>query len=141
MLHGYRIRLRALSAAICPHSCAGSTIPEGAPAPGDWMLLCRPPWKNAGSRRRWTARTTFLFAIEAHIDNAWVHIGNAGLHRIDWKNRQATFGIALGEKAYWGQGYGTDATRTRPGFAFHGADPAPRGTGGLRLQSARRSLL
>lgn len=48
-----------------------------------------------------------------------VHIGNVGLHAIDWKNRCAELGIAIGEKAYWNQGYGTDAIRTLLALAFH----------------------
>jgi len=47
-----------------------------------------------------------------------VHIGNIGLHAIDWQNRSAELGIAIGEKSYWGQGYGTDAIRTLLGLAF-----------------------
>ena len=47
-----------------------------------------------------------------------VHIGNVGLHRINWKDRNAELGIVIGEKAYWDQGYGTDAIRTLLGFAF-----------------------
>lgn len=47
-----------------------------------------------------------------------VHIGNVGLHRINWKDRNAELGIAIGEKAYWDQGYGTDAIRTLLGLAF-----------------------
>jgi len=47
-----------------------------------------------------------------------VHIGNLGLHAIDWKNRNAELGILIGEKAYWNQGYGTDAIRTLLGLAF-----------------------
>lgn len=45
-------------------------------------------------------------------------IGNCGLHRIDLKNRSAVFGIFIGDKNYWGKGYGTDATRTMLKFAF-----------------------
>jgi RimJ/RimL family protein N-acetyltransferase len=47
-----------------------------------------------------------------------VHIGNVGLHAINWKDRSAELGIAIGEKAYWDQGYGTDAIRTLLGLAF-----------------------
>jgi len=47
-----------------------------------------------------------------------VHIGTIGLHAIDWKNRHAELGIAIGEKGYWGQGYGSDAIRTLLGLAF-----------------------
>ena len=57
-----------------------------------------------------------LLGIET-IDR--VPIGNIGLHSIDWKNRNAELGIVIGEKAYWGQGYGTDAIRTLLGLAFH----------------------
>ncbi len=47
-----------------------------------------------------------------------VHIGNVGLHAIDWKNRNAELGIIIGEKSTWGQGYGADAVRTMLNLAF-----------------------
>jgi len=47
-----------------------------------------------------------------------VHIGNIGLDSINWKDRNAELGIVIGEKAYWGQGYGGDAIRTLLGLAF-----------------------
>lgn len=47
-----------------------------------------------------------------------VHIGNIGLHSINWKDRNAELGIAIGEKAYWSQGYGSDAIHTLLGLAF-----------------------
>ena len=47
-----------------------------------------------------------------------VHIGNLGLHSIDWKNRNAELGITIGDKEYWGQGYGTAAIRTLLKLAF-----------------------
>ena len=56
-----------------------------------------------------------LLAIET-VDG--VHIGNVGLHAINWKDRCAELGIAIGEKAYWDQGYGSDAIRTLLGLAF-----------------------
>lgn len=46
------------------------------------------------------------------------HIGNCGFHRLDWKNRKAEVGILIGEKAYWGKGYGTDAMRVLLRVAF-----------------------
>ena len=47
-----------------------------------------------------------------------VHVGNIGLHAINWKDRNAELGIAIGDKAYWDQGYGTDAICTLLGLAF-----------------------
>lgn len=45
-------------------------------------------------------------------------IGNCGLHQIDWSNRNAILGIFIGDKNYWGKGFGTDATKTLLGYAF-----------------------
>ncbi len=39
----------------------------------------------------------------------WVHIGNTGLHNIDFVTREAEFGIFIGEKSYWNQGLGREA--------------------------------
>lgn len=47
-----------------------------------------------------------------------VHIGVLGFHEMDWKNRCAGCGIVIGEKAFWDQGYGTDALQTLLRFAF-----------------------
>jgi RimJ/RimL family protein N-acetyltransferase len=60
-------------------------------------------------------RTAVLLAIET-LDG--VHIGNLGLVDVNWKDRNAELGITIGEKAYWGQGYGTDAVRTMLRLAF-----------------------
>ncbi len=48
----------------------------------------------------------------------WTHIGSCGYHVIDWRNRGAECGIAIGDKSQWGKGYGTDAMRTLVGFGF-----------------------
>ncbi len=39
-------------------------------------------------------------------------IGRLGIFGIDWDKRQGELGIVIGEKQYWGQGYGRDALRT-----------------------------
>ncbi len=61
-----------------------------------------------------------LFIIE-ELDTH-TPIGSCGLHSIDWLDRKAEFGIAIGEPEYWGRGYGTDATRTllEVGFSWYG---------------------
>jgi len=46
------------------------------------------------------------------------HIGNCGLHRISLASRKAELGIMLGDKRYWGQGYGTDVVKTLCAFGF-----------------------
>lgn len=46
------------------------------------------------------------------------HIGNTGLHGIDWKDRQAELGIMIGEKGEWGKGYGAEALGLMLDYAF-----------------------
>ena len=46
------------------------------------------------------------------------HIGNCMYYDIDRNTRQAELGIMLGEKGYWGQGYGSDAVRLVLDHAF-----------------------
>jgi RimJ/RimL family protein N-acetyltransferase len=48
-----------------------------------------------------------------------IHIGNIGLHRIDWVNRNATTGTVIGEKKFQGKGYGTDAKMLLLDYAFN----------------------
>ncbi|MBN1313055.1 MAG: GNAT family N-acetyltransferase [Anaerolineae bacterium] len=45
-------------------------------------------------------------------------IGNCGLTGINQKNRCSDFGIVIGEKEYWGGGYGSDAAQIILRFAF-----------------------
>ena len=62
-----------------------------------------------------------VFVIEAHQGTepeSWKPIGNVGLHGIEWRVRTAEFGIFIGEKALWNQGYGTDATRLVLRYGF-----------------------
>lgn len=93
-------------------------------------------WLNDSEVQRYLSRTPFplsfaeeeiwferqlndersrIFAIETEKG---VHIGNIGLHEIDYKNGRTNLGIMIGEKGYWDQGYGTDAVRTLLRFAF-----------------------
>jgi len=45
-------------------------------------------------------------------------IGGCGLKNVDLVNRTALMGIFLGNKSYWGKGYGEEATRLLLDFAF-----------------------
>jgi RimJ/RimL family protein N-acetyltransferase len=46
-------------------------------------------------------------------------IGNAGLHQIDHQHRTAEFGMAIGEKEFWGKGCGAETTALLLGYGFH----------------------
>ena len=60
--------------------------------------------------------TDKVFAIETR---AGVYLGNIGLHKINWKNRNAEMGIVIGKKDDWDKGLGTDAGLTLLDFAFN----------------------
>lgn len=46
-------------------------------------------------------------------------IGRCLLFDVDQINRKATFGIDIGDKAYWDQGYGQDATKLILDYGFN----------------------
>ncbi len=48
-----------------------------------------------------------------------VFIGVMGIHEINWIDRVATTGAFIGEKEYWGKGFGTDAKMILLEYAFH----------------------
>jgi RimJ/RimL family protein N-acetyltransferase len=48
-----------------------------------------------------------------------VYIGQISLHKIDWKNNNAELGIIIGNKEYWGKGYGTEAIKILLHHAFN----------------------
>src|SRR5688572_14067592 len=45
------------------------------------------------------------------------HIGFSGLHQINHFHKVAMSGTFLGNKEFWGKGYGTDAARVRARYA------------------------
>lgn len=56
------------------------------------------------------------FAIRTLADDRL--IGLIGLYTIFWVHREAFMGINLGERDFWGKGYGTDALRVLLQYAF-----------------------
>lgn len=46
-------------------------------------------------------------------------IGNTSLMKIDKVNGNAELGIMIGDKKYWGRGYGTEATKLMLDFGFN----------------------
>lgn len=59
---------------------------------------------------------TYHFAIET-LDTR-EYIGGCGINEVDFKNSKVTIGIFIGNKEYWGKGYGTDAIKTLTSFIF-----------------------
>lgn len=58
----------------------------------------------------------YFFTLRALEGNQL--IGSIGLYAIEWNNGHGWLGIGLGERDYWGKGYGTDAIRVMLRYAF-----------------------
>jgi RimJ/RimL family protein N-acetyltransferase len=66
-----------------------------------------------------TSGNDIVFVIEAVAeDGKFKPIGTCGLHEINWKDRKATAGIAIGEKEFWNGGRGTEAASLLVEYAF-----------------------
>jgi RimJ/RimL family protein N-acetyltransferase len=60
--------------------------------------------------------TTFWFAMRALEDDRL--LGDIDLTVINWGSRDAFLGIGIGERAFWGKGYGSDALQVVLRYAF-----------------------
>ncbi len=62
------------------------------------------------------SKDTYSFAIEDLETGKY--IGGCGINNINWLNRIVTVGIFIGDKNYWGKGYGTDVVKILNKFIF-----------------------
>jgi RimJ/RimL family protein N-acetyltransferase len=114
MIYGEKTRLRRVEREDIPTFVRWFNDPEVR----DFLTVYRP--FSTAEEEKWFEgqledKDSELFAIET-ADG--VHIGNIGLHDTNWQHRHVELGIVIGEKEYWGQGYGSDAIRTALRFAF-----------------------
>jgi RimJ/RimL family protein N-acetyltransferase len=61
--------------------------------------------------------TNYNFIIRTLKDD--LPVGGLGLDDLDWVTGNAWVGIGIGEREYWGKGYGTDALNVLMRHAFH----------------------
>jgi diamine N-acetyltransferase len=83
------------------------------------MLLHRP--MSLAAEEAWIARiqedkSNVVLSIVLRKDDRV--IGNTALHGIHSHSHNASFGIMIGDKAEWGKGYGSEATRLIVGHGF-----------------------
>ena len=112
MIYGKRVRLRAIEREDIPHFVDWLNDPDVIAG-----LLINLPM-SSWDETRWFENLSNRAAEERPLaldallpDNSWKHIGNVGLHQIEWTNRSAEFGIFIGDKTFWNNGYGCEATR------------------------------
>lgn len=64
-----------------------------------------------GGYERMSRRESSSATFTIYVRDGWRPIGTANLHAISYRHLSAGFGIAIGEKDFWGKGYGTETTR------------------------------
>ena len=64
---------------------------------------------------RYPSLTRRRFAVET-LDG--IHIGNCSYYNIDLKRSEAEMGIMIGNRDYWGKGYGYDVIKTLVSHVF-----------------------
>lgn len=118
MINGDRVRLRAVSPEDLPVFMNWLNDPEVI----EGLNLYRPI--SLKDEEKWYERLLEMqlderpFVIEVEEGEDWKPIGTMGLSEIKWRERSAEFGIMIGEKNYWDQGYGSEATRLMLDHAF-----------------------
>jgi len=90
-----------------------------------WRLLDSDPAypRPVKTAREWVEKArekdppeSFLFSIRTLADDRL--IGEIGLDGVKWSQGETFVGIGVGERDFWGKGYGTDAMRVIIRFAF-----------------------
>lgn len=108
MIYGERIRFRAPERHDIPLFVAWFNDPEvrhGLTIYLPMSLVSEEKWFESMMSR---PQEEHPFVIEAKNEDEWVTIGNVGLTSIDARARSTEFGIVIGNKNYWNQGYGTE---------------------------------
>jgi RimJ/RimL family protein N-acetyltransferase len=114
MIRGEKVVLRALEATDAERCHAWINDPEVTQ-----FLTMRFP-VSLLAEERWASRERDpLKELELAIETTeGVHIGNCSLGGAASVDRAGGLGIMIGDKQYWGQGYGTDTMLTLCGFGF-----------------------
>ena len=117
MLEGKMVSLRALESADLERAYTWINDREVTR-----YLTARYPMSRQ-DERRWledAPSNGFANGVRLAIETKdGVHIGNLDLNQTRPEDRKAGLGIMIGDKAYWSNGYGTDAIVTLLRFAFH----------------------
>lgn len=76
------------------------------PTTREWMAQL---WERLSNDR---SGASFVMEADGKV------IGNLGLFNVDLEARTMELGITIGDKDYWGRGYGTEAIRLATDYAF-----------------------
>jgi diamine N-acetyltransferase len=117
MITGERIRFRAVERDDLPAFVTWLNdleVRQGILIYHPFSLVEEENWFDGMLKRPVDEHILGIEVKETHMQSGeenWKLIGSLGFTNIDWRNRSSEFGILIGEKAYWNQGYGTEAVR------------------------------
>ncbi|MCI0393920.1 MAG: GNAT family N-acetyltransferase [Chloroflexi bacterium] len=122
MLKGQKVLLRATKREDMLRQWEFENDPEmwfwdgGTPRPASLEQLLADFDQNAGKGggSNVSDDSALSFAIEADGK----YIGHCGLHHFDEVGRSCELSVEIGDKAYWGQGYGRDVVQLLLDYAF-----------------------
>jgi RimJ/RimL family protein N-acetyltransferase len=116
LLTGQLVRLAAFNPEIDAAIVARWSQDTAYHRLGDNHAAYPQPVKWARDRMERPSDRSFGFAIRALSDNRL--IGSICVYIESWAHGEGWVGIGIGEHAYWGKGYGTEAMRLLLRFAF-----------------------
>jgi RimJ/RimL family protein N-acetyltransferase len=111
MILGNRIRLRAIEEKDIDRFIIWLNDPEVRKGLAIFLPLSRyeeEKWFESTMKK---PACEHPMVIEINNGGSWLPVGDCGFFAIDWRNRNAEFGIFIGEKEYWNQGYGSEAVQ------------------------------
>ena len=116
MIDGKNVRLGPLKKEYLPHYVKWFNDPEML----QYLMMIRP--MTLENEEQWyenaiNKQNAVYFAIFLINEDKDHLIGNCSV-QIDWKNKLGHLGITIGEKEYWGKGYGTEAMQLLVNYCF-----------------------
>jgi len=118
MIIGSKIKLRDKNLGDALNDYTWRTDPELVWLDGAPLLTTTFPRYLAdyANQLRYPSLTRHRFAVET-LDGK--HIGNCSYYNIDETRGEAELGIMIGNRDYWGKGYGADTVTTLVNYIFH----------------------
>jgi RimJ/RimL family protein N-acetyltransferase len=119
MIYGERIRLRAITRDDLPHFVEWLNDPEVTQGLMHYLPFSMEDEETWYESMRKGPKEEHPLMIDICSEEGWEPIGDCGLFGIDWRIRQAEFGIVIGAKQHWDKGYGTEALELMIQHGFH----------------------